>query len=114
MKKLISILLSTLLVLPLIASFGVYSAAESTYEELWAQKIEYEKKRGGVGIQENHWAVYYEFPWRVLPYTEAGKKLTYVWQEYQEGGDYLPYEMFNYWEVGTLYSPELETIFKNG
>ncbi len=42
MKRIACILLSALLLLPAIASFGVGAAAESTYDELWQEKLEYE------------------------------------------------------------------------
>ena len=39
MKKPVSILLSVLLLLPVVASFGVGTVAESSYDELWAEKM---------------------------------------------------------------------------
>ena len=50
MKKMISILLSVLLILPFGASFGIPSAAEATYAELWERKRAYETENRYVSL----------------------------------------------------------------
>ncbi len=77
MKKLISILLSALLLLPVIASLSV--SAESTYAELWAEKVAYEKDREITdGVWEGFdWDIFYGFSSTFLLYTEKAKDLTF-------------------------------------
>lgn len=110
MKKLISILLSTLLVLPVIASFGITSAAETTFEDLWQAKLEYEKEKTiSSGSQENMLFIYYEENWSFVLYTEQGKDLTYILEDWMHGGTGVNDELA--W-IGylTLTSPELSQI----
>ncbi len=99
MKKLISILLSVLLLLLVISSFGV--SAESTYAELWQEKRHYENAKGYIatGAENFIHRHYMEQPEshsiEVLLYTEQGKSLTYEMISSYDGGldmvsDYLP------------------------
>lgn len=94
MKKLFCILLSLLLILPVIALFGVGAVAESTYEELWAEKIAYEKERGVTdGTSEGHWNLFYGFDCNFVLYTEKAKNLTFEmsWDDHELGKDILAY-----------------------
>ena len=94
MKKLFSIVLSVLLILPIVTSFGLGSAAESTYEELWAEKVAYEKNFGVTdGTSEGHWNLFYGFDCNFVLYTEKAKNLTFEvsWDDHELGKDILAY-----------------------
>ncbi len=113
MKKLFCILLSVLLLLPVIASFGVGAAAESTYEELWAEKIAYEKEDGFISLGEASENVVnicygddfaeggdsFGYEWGFLLYTEQGQKLTYQYENYRN--EVVGYNIswgYDYWD----------------
>ena len=105
MKKLISILLSTLLILPVIASFGITSAAETTFEDLWQKKVDYEKEWGylSTGAEYIMYVCYgddhgeggdnYGYGWAFLLFTEQGRKLTYQLELYLPQVSFLGYEI---------------------
>jgi hypothetical protein len=93
MKKMISILLSVLLILPFGASFGIPSAAEATYAELWERKRAYETENRYVslGMEYIVYVCYgddygeggdnYGYGWAFILFTEQGKKLTYNYEK---------------------------------
>ena len=90
MKKTVCILLSVLFLLPVLATLGIGSAAQSTYEELWAEKIAYEKDHPVTdGVNEaSMWDLFYDFDWNFVLYTEKGKDLTFeISNEYWEETD---------------------------
>ncbi|MBE6672839.1 MAG: hypothetical protein E7599_04900 [Ruminococcaceae bacterium] len=94
MKKLLSIVLSVLLILPIVTSFGLGTAAESTYEQLWAEKVAYEKDRGVTdGTSEGHWNLFYGFDCNFVLYTEKAKNLTFEvsWEDCELGEFVLAY-----------------------
>ncbi len=119
MKKFVSIVLSVLLILPVIASFGVGASAENTYEELWAEKIAYEKEDGFISLGEaSHCVVnvcYGDdfgeggdamgYGWAFLLFTEQGQKLTYRFIK----NDYPYEEGYNVW--GSYWHWESEDAF---
>ena len=51
MKKLMSIILALTLIIPCISAFALNSSADSEYDKLWQEKMEYEKKMFGEGIR---------------------------------------------------------------
>ena len=103
MKKLLSIVLSVLLILPILASFGVGVSAESDYEKLWAEKVAYEQEKGII-YTSGEYVVYIcygddfgeggdnynEYGWAFLLYTEKGKELAYRASEIDEGWSIFP------------------------
>ena len=105
-----------MLVLALLTSsmLAVFSYADQTYEDLWAEKIAYESERAiGVGLAENNWSIYYELSWQFIPYTEVGKTLTYEIKTEPFAGDF-PYPPYLYAlsEDTVLYSQELIDIYR--
>ena len=78
MKKLFSIVLSVLLLLPIVTSFGLGSAAESTYEELWAEKVAYESKYPvGTGMGDGRVFSKYTIWPTILLYSEIADQFTF-------------------------------------
>lgn len=93
---------------------GLFSvSAENDYEKLWQEKRLYESKNGYQdGLVENQWAIYYECSWRFIPYTEAGKKLTYEVKTEEHFGEYgYPPYMFLSGIDRVVYSQELVDIY---
>ena len=88
MKKLFSIVLSVLLILPIVTSFGVGVSAESDYEKLWAEKVAYEKDHGVTdGVREGFaWDLFYNFDCAFIMYTSTVQELTFevVFDDYQD------------------------------
>ena len=110
MKKIVSTLLVVFIMFSLFLSFEFSILAESSYDELWAKKLEYEKDMHvTTGSSENMPNVFYEVNWSFVLYTEQGKKLTYVMEEWAHGGTGNNAELM---EIGylTLTSPELQKI----
>jgi hypothetical protein len=118
MKKLFSILLSILLILPLVASFGVTASAGSTYKELWAEKVAYEKDLYiGTGVKDGYfedsdYSITYDF----ILYTEKGSQFTYeiayidpFFGQISSWGSCLHgYEYVENQEQKVLYCPEID------
>ena len=78
MKKLFSIVLSVLLILPIVTLFGLGSAAESTYEELWAEKVAYESKHPvGTGMGDGRVFSMYSIWLPIFLYSEIVDQFTF-------------------------------------
>jgi len=108
--KIICMMLILALTFGMVGLFSV--SAENDYEKLWQEKRLYEIKNGyGDGLIENQWAIYYECSWRFIPYTEAGKKLTYEVKT-EELGEYgYPPHIFLYGMDSVVYSQKLVDIY---
>jgi len=114
MKRKYKIVIAFLITAMVLSIIPVFSAlAETSYEELWQQKIQYEKSMEmySDGTCEHRWAIYYECSWRFIPFTDAGKKLTYEIKTEEHFGEYLPGDMFLIGIDRVLYSPELYDIY---
>ncbi len=85
MKKILSLILTLTLILPCISAFALEAFAESDYEKLWQEKLEYEKDKSVSYGQDNMYSLSYGYDYSFILFTEQRDKLTYTVINKNEG-----------------------------
>ena len=85
MKKILSLILTLTLILPCISAFALEALAESDYEKLWQEKLEYEKDKSVSYGQDNMYSLSYGYDYSFILFTEQRDKLTYTVINKNEG-----------------------------